>query len=978
MMTLDEHPELEQTHALADGELTGEALERAQDHLATCEHCQAELADVMQMKALPMPQPANVISLAWYRKRSTRVAGVLVAAAAAATVLYLGGHRHAMTTSPEAPVKIALADTRALEARLSWQGAADYRAYSVPRGSSLAKEPISLAAMADAEKRGDLQGVAALALLGGDFEQAKKYLALAEKSGESADVLADHAALELSLGAPDKALALADHALEKSPDAAVATWNRALALRDLGLRHDAAEAFRAVAKRGERGWAMEATKRADELERSFKDELELTKRVWAAATPLAQTQTGLAIEDARRLPATARIELYDALRTAPDAQAVAKLLPLAEAIDSAGGDHSTVDAVKAAKPDPKVSAAYLSILTDPKPDRTKLLATLRAAHANDALAVALIKLGDADGNLLPADLPELVKLSQASSDPWIQLLGIEQRGLAALVKNDLPTAEAALLPGRDKCKGAAPSYRCMKIAMALGRTYLGWQRLPEAQTALLDAWRRAFALLAVQQDEILPYLTDVATISDDNVGGGLPLVRAYTSELAARAAAQNRDAACDIALWGHQRVATVLQVQLRFEEAKRELADPAPCSVSYRDPSAIVTGPLVRSMVLHVIGTPAEIAALRADIAKVREKALPPGPRAILDHAEGRVAIGVAPEEGVKLLRRAINTAKETPLDGDSQRAIGMSYALLAIHAARTGEPSSALKILGEELGVEPRATCVLGVVGDDRDTIVIARGASGQTSAVTSSRNLELVATKVIGKETLASLEGCKDIDVIARPPYNGMSRLMPDDLAWRYVSPRPHATTSPSNGSSLVVADVEPPASLGLPRLASWSSASATTLIGPAATPGRVLAAIGEARDVTIHAHGFADEGDASYLALSPDANGQYALTAREVSRAKLSSAPLVILAACETAKAAPQFATRWSLPIAFLSAGARAVVAPTTAVPDQEAGPFFDEVRTRAAAGVPLAEVVRDLRKQWLADRNADWVRDVVVFE
>ena len=284
------------------------------------------------MKALPMPRSANVISLAWYRKRSAQVAGVLVVAAAAATVLYLGAAVTRSTPAQDAPVKIALADTRALEARLSWQGAADYRAYSVPRGQSLAKEPISLAAMADAEKRGDFHGVAALALLGGDFEQAKKYLALS--AGESADVLADHAALELSLGAPDKALAFADGALAKSPDAAVATWNRALALRDLGLRHDALEAFRAVAKHGEAGWAAEATKRADELERSFKDELELTKRVSAAALPLAQTQSGLSPDDARRLPGASRVELYDALRAAPDAAAVAKLMPLAEAIDS--------------------------------------------------------------------------------------------------------------------------------------------------------------------------------------------------------------------------------------------------------------------------------------------------------------------------------------------------------------------------------------------------------------------------------------------------------------------------------------------------------------------------------------------------------------------------------------------------------------------------------------------------------------------
>jgi len=342
------------------------------------------------------------------------------------------------------------------------------------------------------------------------------------------------------------------------------------------------------------------------------------------------------------------------------------------------------------------------------------------------------------------------------------------------------------------------------------------------------------------------------------------------------------------------------------------------------------------------------------------------------------VAIGTAPAEGVSLLRQAIETGKQAPLDDDAQRAIGTSYALLAIYAAKSGDASGALSILGEELGVEPRATCVLGLVGDDRDSIAIARGPTGQNIAAMSVRTLDFGPDKLVGKNTLAALAGCKNIDVIARPPYNGMSRILPDDVAWRYVSPRSKLATTSGTGRSLVVADVEPPASLGLPHLASWSRDSAVTLVGPAATPEHVLAALGEARDVTIHAHGFANQGDASYLALSPDSNGHYALTARDVARAKFASAPLVILAACESAKAAPQFATRWSLPIAFLTAGARAVVAPTTAVPDQEAGPFFDQLRARAATGEPLAEVVRDLRKQWLADRKADWVRDVVVFE
>lgn len=248
-MTIEDHPELEQTHALADGELSGDALARAQDHLATCERCQNELADIMQLEAMPMPSiAAGVTPLAWYRKRPVQVLSVLVAAAAA-TVLILGTRKHKPLT-PEPPTKIALASKRTMEARLSWQGAADYREYSVQRGSTNAKEPISLSALADLEKAGDFHGVGALALLGGDLEQAKKYLA---QAGDSPDVLADHAALELQLGDPEGALVFADTALARVPDQMTATWNRGLALRELGLRHDAADAFRVVAKHSEPG-----------------------------------------------------------------------------------------------------------------------------------------------------------------------------------------------------------------------------------------------------------------------------------------------------------------------------------------------------------------------------------------------------------------------------------------------------------------------------------------------------------------------------------------------------------------------------------------------------------------------------------------------------------------------------------------------------------------------------------------------------
>jgi hypothetical protein len=357
---------------------------------------------------------------------------------------------------------------------------------------------------------------------------------------------------------------------------------------------------------------------------------------------------------------------------------------------------------------------------------------------------------------------------------------------------------------------------------------------------------------------------------------------------------------------------------------------------------------------------------------------MPPGPRALLDLSEARLILDREPAEAEKLLRRAISGAKAAPLDIDAQRAMGTSYATLAELAAKRHDGAAALAVLGEEVGVTPRQTCVLGLIGDDRDSIAILRDSKGATSVEISARTSTTVAPEKLVPATIVdSARPCEELDVIARPPYDGLSRILPDDVAWRFVASRPRPLGPPGK-TSLVVADVQPPASLGLPKLASWSSTQATLLVGPAATPAAVLTAIGGSRDATVHAHGLANEGDASYLALSPAPDGRYSLTASEVAKAQFPAAPLVILAACESARSAPQFAQRWSLPAAFVKAGARAVIAATTAIPDRDAGRFFDELRARAAAGESAAKVLRDLRKKWLEDPRAEWVRDVVVFE
>ena len=297
---------LEDVHALADGELSGDAADAIRDHLATCSSCQAELAELLLLDAAVLDRrsvvaaqpragiggeasaaaqcggppevvvtgpasepaqrgepadraPAPVVSLAWYRQRRLALAvTTVIVAAAAGVLLYLTVPR-----GRPAPDAVALAPHRVLEARLAWSGAAGYRAYDVPRDSAAPHEAIALTSIAALDEHGDAHGVGVLDLLNGELAAAAQYLA---RAGDSADVLCDRAALALAEHKPERAVALAGAALVKQAGHPAALWNLGLALRDLGRNREAAGAFREVARRGEPGWAEEAHRRAAALD----------------------------------------------------------------------------------------------------------------------------------------------------------------------------------------------------------------------------------------------------------------------------------------------------------------------------------------------------------------------------------------------------------------------------------------------------------------------------------------------------------------------------------------------------------------------------------------------------------------------------------------------------------------------------------------------------------------------------------------
>jgi hypothetical protein len=373
------------------------------------------------------------------------------------------------------------------------------------------------------------------------------------------------------------------------------------------------------------------------------------------------------------------------------------------------------------------------------------------------------------------------------------------------------------------------------------------------------------------------------------------------------------------------------------------------------------------------VGMDDDVAGLRSAIEALRTTdGQPPGFRVILDHSEGRAILASDRRAGTTLLKRAITGAKAAPDDVDAQKAAGWSYALLAIDAARHRDGAATLGVLAEEIGVEAPTSCVIGLAADF-DVVGVARGRDGKDVVRVQRRTSAAIPLP----DGLAdAVVGCDVVDVLARAPFHGTPHLLPSGIAWRYRSARARPL-APAGTKHVVIADVEPPSSLGLPRLASWSR-TGDVLAGPAATPARVLAAINDANEVVVHAHGLVDGLDASSLVLSPDASGTYALTTRDVRAAQFRTSPLVVLAACHASQGAPILHAPWSLPAAFVFAGARAVVASTSPIPDADAPAFFDDFDRRVAAGSDAAIALRDSRKAWASRGGAGWVEDRIVFE
>ena len=903
-----------------------------------------------------------------------RWAALMVLAATAGIVVATAGLPSWRSTvaKPVSPALfLASAPTRTLEARVSYPGADLHRPYGPLRsGDAGATPPAPLTELARLEAEGDVHGLAAAYLVRGNTEMAAPYLA---KAAESPDVASDRAVLALDQKDYAQALELLEGALRAQPRHAQALWNQGLVLKELELWALAARSFDAVAALGEHGWAGEARSRAESLRGRLVDRW---KETVDASKALVVGGTTVAPEMLQSRPGLFRAAMYEAIRAASSVERLDALWPIAETLDVRYGDSALRDAIRWAKARDfrrrgPLAASYLELYrthTLPGGLPAFLDAVLRAGE-RDLYMGALVLERQVD-----AHLDTFTALAGQLRDPWFLLLAEHERARAAISRGELLEAEQVLLGAVERCKAHPIGYRCILIESELGDLYRQLHRLPEANQHARAAlagypgdsrWSEARHLLQLGQNA--RYLGDGA------------LSRAYLEEALVR---YPQD--CNIRHFVRANDAQVLLGQFAFAEARANMAEALSCE-----------GPLS----LVAAKTLADLSRLRPDAEQDRrllegldvprgKRRLTPGEQALATHIEGRFHVERERARGEALLRRAITLARELPpYNVDARKARAYSYTSLLFAAGKSGEYARALDLFGEELGgVLPRK-CLLAVTVDEERTLILALGPDGRMHGHHDASRATPLGDDLRGlvpDALVAPLRACEKVDVVARPPLHGRAGLLPAELAWAYYVLRPEpAAPTPGPVRRLVVADVTAPRALGLPTLNAWDGAvgpETTLLSGAEATPTRVMAAMAEATEVEVHAHGLVNPNlsEASLLVLSPESGGRYALTAGEVQSRRLRGQPLVILAACRAAHGAPWTYERFSLPVAFIDAGARTVLAATVDVPDAQAGPFFNAVRERIRNGTHAAVALRDVRMEWLRQDPESWVRSVLVFD
>lgn len=1020
---------LPQVEYLLSRELPIEEQNAIRSHIASCVDCQHELDCVINRFSfeaeLKIQRSFSYKLRSWRRKialppilqRSTAITIMILIIIG---MVRFFDNQNPKDISSEILAFRGLADR--LPVRLSYQGLEQRYVLDGWRGQNVLATPqieeslggrIPDTLRLRLTERGRLHGAAIAELLSGmSCSAAKTLRSLADPTPS---VMSDMVAAQLSClderernGKAVRPLELIpllrnlNDVIARNPRAAAALWNRARIYQLLGLEYLAATDYGSVAEIGETDWTIEAEQRREYLLSKIRASSDRWKRLDArleAVATVGATLDAALLTDAKSHPGMARGWLYHAVCAANTAARVRELRPLAEALDQSEGDslHGSLVAYleEIAKADFSIRGPlardYTELLAGrakwDEPRSKEYLRQLLHAGQRDQLQGAVWLTRQV------AMYPEVFEPLKTHPDPWFRLLAAERLATAADFAGDVnrgeQIAQEALSICRSESKGPIKR-RCALLHMKLTELYLDQQRVFEADLYAQAGLKLALSLSDFQLTrQLLSLLGKTSFYRFDEVA-----TRAYFREALGRAPESCPNQVSARLDWS--------MLRLWAQDSKQAVAEfnaiPTHCEAIR---TSLLDVRLQADLIRLGLLPDRDVAKQRAEgeLKQLRQRLsanpLTRGELILADHFEGRLRLEFDRTVGLQLLQNAIGSAddffRQHPgsRDVNAIKARAYSYSLMILDAAKRGDWPHAYALFGQEANADPDAPCQLGATVEDGQLIVAGRSRSGEAVGAMRSVGIQELSGDVpLITDTLTrDFRGCAQIRVLARNWLAGRT-LLPPNVAWSIHRARSGPVVSPAiPDRRLVVSNPRTPAELMLDSLEHYvtptEDAGVVLLSGEEATPARVLVELQSATEVEFHAHGLmsAELSDAAVVVLSPenpDTGDDYALTAEKIRGSRLAGHPVVFLAACHLATAAPYQHTSWSLPMAFLTAGARAVVATPELVSNSDAEAFFSELRQRSKSGQPLAQAVRDVRISRLGSKAGAWAKDVLFFD
>ncbi len=950
----------DQLGPFVDGELDAQEAVAFRRHLLVCARCQQEMHGLMQLSALaeqareqrPVAQPdlaPVLVAAADRRARPRRAAWVGVVGAvalAAAVVLAL----RVNASRSDLPTLLASLDARRTSGWPSYAGPREYRPYVVQRGTA-ASAPLK--GLARLEEEGNWQALGTAALVRGEYAQALSYL---QRAPRNVAALNDLGLALMDSGKLEAALEAYDQARELDPTFAPVEFNRALALERLGLPRAGLDTIREASLRAKGGWKDEAVRIASSLQSTVDARTAESARVEQAREAMLE---GRMPEPTlvRAVPGIFRSQFYVALALAPDRAAVEQLLPLARELDGSSGTGRLQRWVADTAARASSRRAQLAVRLRPLVTRSTLeqrqplAAEARAAGQEDQLLFVLSR-----DFFSREENPAYAELVQRLHDPYWDVRLVEYHAWVERKSGRLSASERfarSVIDG--PCRDPTLSAVCADTALGLALTYAHAGRPADAQRAFETLRGLAVRAPHPRRDYGVLLLAGANSADADRVG----LARGEFDE-----AAHLPSETCEEAQYGHISLA---QAYLRRGDAvsTRAVLEAAPrCEEGNRLEQAEV-----RTDLAVLTTTSQDRAAAVERIRKASAAATTPVDRLVLD----ALRLMLDAEDGRPDTRARLAELQRGSRDvAGAEDQVARAGRTVALQLIRESRYQDALEVAATMLDTAAPDRCALAVVADARRVGLVW---TTPDSGVHGQVRLRSDPGAPGGDPT------CAAVTVLAPTGLLDLARWLPADQAWslRVGPSRPEGPMRFQD--RLLVRGALAPADLDLPPLSRESAVRAGWKVveGADATPSRVLEQLESADLVDFEVHGLVDASapDGAVLVLSPDSQGNYAISATDIRQLRLARGPVVLLGACRSATGSHYRDVTWTLPQAFVRAGARAVYASVAELPDDRVGDFLAGVARRLERGVAPSVALRDERVEWLR-RGEGWARDVVLFD